>query len=515
MQLVGGILGGGAGIADAFSSGAPKMKKFSSLAARQQDMDMYLHNYLSGMGMSRGPGRLGIISDGATPYNGQLAADLTPALDNISKQLKNFDWQWGNDQAAQALKKSMRGDSSYKLSQLDSSMQQMGPMDKLNAPLMSALQNYIAPSMKGVKDYNAPTYSTPDKLNSTYGYNPAKTSTYLNKQYTQDYFQKSVVDPAMRNFDKNIDPRLRDSFAASGAGFSSRRDYARSQALADTNVGMNAQLADAVRQDEQLRANLDLNAQQFNVNAGMQNASIGADDKYRAALANSQNQLSTNQLNSQNILNTNQLNSSNALQSQMANLQSQLGTNTLNSQNQLQVGVNNLQSRLQTNSLNSQNQLAQFQANSGMQLAYDQLKAQLTDSAAARQIQGVGMQQQMINNNLARMAQGVQIGAPQQELRNQLVSNSYADAQRMAKENNPYVQMMYNYIGQPHLTGLPYQSPTWVQKFQNISNGVNTGMTFGKGMGGGGGGMGGGGGAAGAAMSQFGGLGGVSSGAMK
>jgi hypothetical protein len=70
LQAILGGVGAGAGIADAFSSGAPKMKKFSSLAGNQQDMDMYLHNYLSGMGMSRGPGRLGIISDGATPYNG-------------------------------------------------------------------------------------------------------------------------------------------------------------------------------------------------------------------------------------------------------------------------------------------------------------------------------------------------------------------------------------------------------------------------------------------------------------
>jgi hypothetical protein len=107
------------------------------------------------------------------------------------------------------------------------------------------------------------------------------------------------------------------------------------------------------------------------------------------------------------------------------------------------------------------------------------------------------MQQQMINNNLQRMLTGTQIGMPQQELRSQDVTNSYADAQRMMKENNPYVQMMYNYMGQPHLTGLPYQSPTWVSKFQNILNGANSGMSFGMPGGGGGGkmgGMGGGGG---------------------
>jgi hypothetical protein len=390
--------------------------------------------------------------------------------------------------------------------------------------------------MQGVKNYNAPTYSTPTALKSTFNFNPTKVNTYLNSQYTQDYFQKSVVDPAMRNFDRNIDPRLRDSFAAAGAGFSSRRDYAKAQALTDTNVQMNAQLADAVRQDEQLRAQMDLTAQQFNNQMGYQTASTKADDQYRAALANSQNQLATNQLNSNNILQTNQLNSSNTLQTQMANLQSRINTNSLNSANTLAVqganqqsqlatnslntanalntqqanlqaalntnslnanslltaGQANMQSKLQTNSLNSNNIMSAFQTNAAIQQAYDQMKIGLTESAAQRQLQGSAQQQQILTDQLQRLALGNQIGAPQQDLRNQLVTNSYADAQRMMKENNPYVQMMYNYIGQPHLTGLPYQSPTWVQKFGNILNGANMGMTFGASnmFGGGGGGLG-------------------------
>ena len=58
-----------------------------------------------------------------------------------------------------------------------------------------------------------------------------------------DYFRKGVLDPMLRSFDRDIAPRIDESFARHGASFGSRRGTATAQSLSDLHAAAGGQLA--------------------------------------------------------------------------------------------------------------------------------------------------------------------------------------------------------------------------------------------------------------------------------
>lgn len=92
---------------------------------------------------------------------------------------------------------------------------------------------------------------------------------YLTPEAVQNYYQQSVVAPSMQNYQQNIAPQIDSGFSGYGGIFNSRRGYDQSQALSNMNVANNAQLAATSLQQQQLRAQLGQQNDQYN--AGQQN----------------------------------------------------------------------------------------------------------------------------------------------------------------------------------------------------------------------------------------------------
>lgn len=205
-----------------------------------------------------------------------------------------------------------------------------------------------------------------------------------NTNFTNDYFNKSVMAPLLRQFDTSISPRINDAAASTGSTFSTRTQVAKSQALQDLNTQATAQLASAARQDNIEKSQQDLAAQQFNVDQAQQTAQYGA------------------------------------------GLQGQLDTTS------------------------AQQNTARGAANQANKLAYDTLNTNtqvgLSEAAANRQLQGVQLQQDVLNAPLNRMTAESGIASQIQQVKQQAVDRTNAEAQRMMPENNPYIKLMMAFL---------------------------------------------------------------------
>jgi hypothetical protein len=97
----------------------------------------------------------------------------------------------------------------------------------------------------------------------------------VSPQATQDYFQKNLYQPALQSFDQYIAPRIRESFAGPSNALTSRSGTAVAQSLGDLTTGLNAQMAQAVQQNQQLQAQLNDSARQRQLQGAMLPAQAG------------------------------------------------------------------------------------------------------------------------------------------------------------------------------------------------------------------------------------------------
>lgn len=301
--------------------------------------------------------------------------------------------------------------------------------------------NALQPSLQGQSAYNFKPLSGPGALNvqnygatgglspqsSTYNYNPAQVkSTLDNSQFTQDYFNKGISAPLLRTFDQSIAPRINDAAASAGNTFSTRTQFSKQQALGDLQTQMAAQLSSAVRQDQIEKSQQDLNAQQFNVNSGMQNAQFGAGQNLDYSKLNSANTQFLDQLNSQN---------------------------------QLQAGALNNQTRLAYDTLNT---------NTGVQLGENARQNQLQAALAAQ-----GLTQGVYQNALM----GEQLAQPLQQYRQQGVQDAYAQWQNAQPYNNPWIKLGLGVAGLNPDT-IATQNPTGFQQAGQALGLLGAGSSF-------------------------------------
>lgn len=88
-----------------------------------------------------------------------------------------------------------------------------------------------------------------------------KSSYDLNPETTRRYLEDSLTRPAMRTYDRDIAPRIKEAFAGSGALYSSRRGQAQARALTDLQTDLTGQYASVAMQNQGLAAQLAENAQ--------------------------------------------------------------------------------------------------------------------------------------------------------------------------------------------------------------------------------------------------------------
>lgn len=86
----------------------------------------------------------------------------------------------------------------------------------------------------------------------------------LGTQDTQNYIQQGIYNPALLNFQQTTLPQITQAFAGQGASFSSRAGTAVQRASSDLNTQLAGQAANVTMQNEQLRSQQDLTAQQAN-----------------------------------------------------------------------------------------------------------------------------------------------------------------------------------------------------------------------------------------------------------
>jgi hypothetical protein len=86
----------------------------------------------------------------------------------------------------------------------------------------------------------------------------------LTAQDTQNYIQKGLYDPALMNFNQSVVPQIQQGFAGQGATFSSRMGQAISTAGQNMMTQLGGQAANVTMQNEQVRSQQDLTAQQSN-----------------------------------------------------------------------------------------------------------------------------------------------------------------------------------------------------------------------------------------------------------
>lgn len=318
------------------------------------------------------------------------------------------------------------------------------------------MSNYSSPAEFKYNPFNFnPVQANGDLASSknTYNFKPGEVkSTMDNSKFTQDYFDKSVMAPLLRQYDTAIAPRISDAAASGGNTFSTRTQFARQNALQDLQTQATAQLASAARQDAIERSQQDLTAQQFNVGTATQNAQFGAGQQLSYDTMNKQAALNLAGLNTNAALQAGGMNQQAAQAAAALNSQNQLATNQLNAQDLLQAFGLNSQNALNFGTLNSNNALQAAQTNNQNRQFYNQLNTQtqmgLAESAANRQLQAAGLQQQSLNDQMTRMFQAGNLGMQLQSVddqNRQIMLNNYM---RQAPENNPWLKMMFNFIGQ-------------------------------------------------------------------
>jgi hypothetical protein len=348
----------------------------SGLSRSQKDIDSLLENYILGRPSPEtkkipigtkthpayAPADFGLLSKGATPLQGQAIGTKThpaysdpvnapsPIFDMLQKQLTNFNPNAGVPTQIDQLQSALSGKPSMNFSPL-SPEQGVGPTN----------------------------------LSSSYNYSPtAVKSTLDNTNFTNDYFNKSVMTPLLRQYDTSISPRIADAAAANGNTFSSRTNVARQNALQDLNTQATAQLASAARQDNIERSQQDLAAAEYNQGQQQQSSQFGA------------------------------------------SLKSQLDTSAAQLNNQ--AGIANMQNRLGYDTLNTNT------------------AAQLSENAANRKLQAVGMEGDVLNEPLNRAASIAQTGASVQQVKQQAIDRTNQEKMRLMPENNPYIKLMMAFL---------------------------------------------------------------------
>lgn len=306
-----------------------------------------------------------------------------------------------------------------------------------------------------------------------YNYKPGQVNSTLdNTNFTQDYFQKSVMNPLLRQYDTAIAPRINDAAAAAGNTFSTRTGVAKQQALQDLQTQATGQLATAARQDNIERSQQQLAAQEFNQQTGLQNAQFGAGQQLNYDTLNKQTALGVGQTNMQGALAAHEANTQGNLAGATLKAQLQQAMAQMNQQKDITVGQSNQQNAYAYNALNSQNQIG------------------LAENAANRQLQSVNVQQGVQNQPLQRMLAALGGGTQLNAVGQGNLDRNYAEFQRTAPENNPWIRTLLGFTGQdPNAVVSP-------SSMSQISQGVSAGAGALTGLGSLAGALGGGGGAA-------------------
>lgn len=384
----------------------------SGLTVDQKRQIRIMSDMLNGVdanGAKHGLG-YGMYSQGATPYSGPLVGDLHPGYEKTAAQGMGIDPLAAQKSITQAISPLLNGQKAI-------------DFKNLQAPTPLQMGQVNAPQLQQNPTYNFGAMSGNGNQQSTYNYVPGQVKSNLdNSQFTQDYFNQGIKDPLLAAYQNDIAPKLTDAGAGTGSTFSTRTQVAKQKALSDLQTQMAAQLSGAVRQDNIERSQQDLQAGEFNVNSGLNNAQFksGQDLQYAqlnnqnsqyysglnssrelaGADLNSQNLNTSNALKSQNALNFGQLNSDNALKSFGLNSQNKYNYDTFNTNTSMALGENALNRRLQAAALQGQSAMLPFQ----------ELQAQ----------------QQLLN--------------PLQSQRNAGTAASYQEFQRTALENSPWLK---------------------------------------------------------------------------
>jgi hypothetical protein len=357
----------------------------TGLLSDQKDMINIVRDMLVGKdrnGDKKGLG-YGLLDKGATPYDyRKMVPDLLPQYGQTVHDAFNYEPQAGMKKGMTALAPSMDGKEALASSQY-----------LKNAPGKLQMSQIQGPQPLKLNDLNSPALN---QQSSTYNYQPDKVNSTLdNANFTRDYFNLAVKDPLMSTYREEIAPQINDAAASQGSTFSSRSTYAKQKALSGLTGQMSAQLATAAREDNIERSRQQLDAQQFNVNAGLNNAQFGSAQDLAYAGLNSQNalalgQLNTDrslgaaQLNSQNMYNFANLNSQNTLASHDMNIRNQLGYDQMNSQNRIGVAENAMNRQIQAGALMPQMSRSVYDNALLQQQVLDPLQANRSKAAQAQ-----------------------------------------------------------------------------------------------------------------------------------
>lgn len=183
---------------------------------------------------------------------------LTKSQQEVSKTLGSFYNSILPSQVGQGIKAYKKGNVLPVTSQFTNATNNLTGMDATGGFLGQQSNIALQPGLTAAESFQ--------------GVNAAQSGgagNYLNDQAVQDYYQKSVAAPSMQNYQQNIAPQIDSGFSGFGGIFNSRRGYDQSQALSNMNVANNAQLAATSLQQQQLRAQLGQQNDQYN--AGQQN----------------------------------------------------------------------------------------------------------------------------------------------------------------------------------------------------------------------------------------------------
>jgi hypothetical protein len=344
------------------------------------------------------------LAQGAPQYQGPLLGKLPKGMDDLAAVSHQISPTMNLQASMNALQPSLQGQSAYNFKNLT-------PGSPLSMPTYGAT-GALAPQQSGY-NYN------PQQVSSNYNYQPGQVKSDLdNANFTQNYFNSAVKAPLLNTYNTDIAPKISDAAASAGSTFSTRTTVAKQKALSDLQTQMAAQLSTAARQDNIEKSQQDLAAQQFNVNAGMQNAQFGSGQNLQAQ-----------QLNQAAGLNNAQFGAGQNLAYAGLNSQNQLALDAQNSSNMLNSANINNQQRLQYDTLNT---------NANINLGENARANQMQSAMLAQEVGA-----QPYNNALA----GQQLLAPLQNYNNANAQAQYSQWSNAQAYNNPWLKLAMGVSG--------------------------------------------------------------------
>lgn len=321
-------------------------------------------------------------------------------------------------------------------------------MGQIQQPNLQQNQQYQFGNVQGPGQVSYDQFKPTGALGqqqSTYNYVPGQVkSTLDNTNFTNDYFNKGIKNPLLAAYTNDIAPKLTDAGAGTGSTFSTRTQVAKQKALSDLQTQMAAQLSSAVRQDNIERSQQDLQAGEFNVNSGLNNAQFRSGQDLQYAGLNSQNQLALNQQNAGLMTDAAHLNSANSQYFAGLNSQRELAGADLNSQNVNTMNALRSQNALGFGQLNSDNALKAYGLNSQNKYNYDTFNTNtsmaLGENALNRRLQAAALQGQSAMLPFQELQAQQELLNPLQSQRNAGVAASYNEFQRTSLENSPWLK---------------------------------------------------------------------------